>query len=442
MEDIEPLNPEEHSKELTRVLEGVVHYLDNHGVTGNPTDAPAFWLLDHLTNADEIVKEFISCWPDYDVTDLPNGDAHQMYYLAQLHQEYGDRPIDEVVREVGLLKQFRNAQMRNGQIRIDEGSNLHGLGFRGLLAIAPDAEVTRQAIKNVVRRYNSANSNIDNRIMTESALGLLEYDYESYREIVDSTTDRVAEDVQEYIESGVGEYLQSSDILLLAKNPTYTNPIIHSAVPLLYSRTEKNPDIYELGYYAEVGIAMLAAGHGPTESSFHANWRAELHEQRQRRRLPKFVSTQPTTAVENRRTEIKQQIEQMIEDTQESLYISTRGIGMLHHDLLDLLEDNPDVDFRVLTNRKRASGDRKKFKRAAMEELAKRTGTGVKQSKFLHARMVVSDEQRLLVSNADFTRDQLHDSFNAGIYTEHPKSVKQAVEMFETAWDSGKYLNP
>jgi hypothetical protein len=132
----------------------------------------------------------------------------------------------------------------------------------------------------------------------------------------------------------------------------------------------------------------------------------------------------------------------MIEDTQESLYLSTRGIGMLHHDLLDLLDRIPDLDFRIVTNRKRATGDRKRFKRAAMDELAKRTGTGVRQNELLHARMVVSDEQRLLVSNADLTRDQLHDSFNAGIYTEHPKTVNSATEMFTSMWESSKPFDP
>jgi hypothetical protein len=77
-----------------------------------------------------------------------------------------------------------------------------------------------------------------------------------------------------------------------------------------------------------------------------------------------------------------------------------------------------------------------------MDELAKRTGTGVRQNELLHARMVVSDEQRLLVSNADLTRDQLHDSFNAGIYTEHPKTVNSATEMFTSMWESSKPFDP
>ena len=361
-----------------------------------------------------------------------------MYYLARLHSKYGDQPIEEVVRDNGLLERFRDEQMRSGRIRIDRDLTHHGLGFRGLLAIAPDADVTRKAIKNVVTRYESGRNSVDDRVSSTSALGLLEYDYESYCDLIDSVTERSAEAIAKSINSDEKSYILSPDLLLVAKNPTYTNPHLRSAVSVLYGEHSRGKDLWDLGYHGEVGVTFLAAGCGPTTSTFHADWRAELREQRQRRRLPKFVSTQPATAVEDRRTEIKQLIEHMIEDTQESLYISTRGVGMLHHDLLDLLDRIPDLDFRIVTNRKRATGDRKRFKRAAMDELAKRTGTGVRQNELLHARMVVSDEQRLLVSNADLTRDQLHDSFNAGIYTEHPKTVNSATEMFTSMWESSK----
>jgi len=440
---IELNKPGECSNELKIIIDGIVSYIEKNGVSNDPTDAPAYWLLDRLTTADQIVKEFVSSWPDYDVSEAPNGGIHQMYYLPKLHREYGEQPISEVVREIGLIDQFRQSQMRSGVFQIDDGSRLHGLVFRGILAVAPETDVTRAAIQNVIRRYESGRNSVDERIMSESALGLLEHDYDKYQEIVDSVTNRVAEDLSKCVESSEGEYIQSSDLLLLAKNPTYTSSNIHSASSLLFAgRMREGSGIYELGYSSEVGIALLAAGHGPTKSSFHADWQAELQQQRQQNRLPKFVSTQPATAVDNRRTDIKQRIEYMIEDTEKSLYIATRGIGMLHHELLDLLEEKSDFDFRILTNRKRAGGDRKKFKRAAMNELAERTGTGVKQSELLHARMVISDEERLLVSNADFTRDQLHDSFNAGIYTEHQNAVKPAVEMFIEAWESGEYFDP
>ncbi|GAB3678943.1 hypothetical protein [Halopiger thermotolerans] len=442
-EDITFSARESCSDKLITTIEEIVKQIETDGVSTDPNDASAYWLLDRLTESGDIVEQFISNWETHDLSENPNGGNHRLYYLSELYDKYGEKPISEKVREVGLLEKFREEQLRTGRLRVD-GESHHGLAFRGLIAVAPDADITRDAISNIVRRYESDHSSIDDRIMAESALGLLEHDYRTYSSIVDAVTERVASKVRENIKEDGGEkYLMSTDILLLAKNPTHTNPDIQTAASLLFSHwMESDHTHFEPATGSEVGIALLAAGHGPSQTAYHADWQTKLREQRHKRHLPKFLSTQPATAVKNRQTTIKQQIQRMIEDTTESLYISTRGIGMFHHDILDLLDEYPELDFRVLTNRQRAGGDRKRFKRAAMDELAERTGTGVKQSELLHTRMMISDEKRLLVSNADIIRDQLHDSFNAGLYTEDPESVKKAVTMFNNAWESAEYMDP
>ena len=138
---IELNKPGECSNELKIIIDGIVSYVEKNGVSNDPTDAPAYWLLDRLTTADQIVKEFVSSWPDYDVSEAPNGGVHQMYSLPKLHREYGEQPISEVVREIGLIDQLRQSQIRSGVFQIDDGSRLHGLVFRGILAVAPETDV-------------------------------------------------------------------------------------------------------------------------------------------------------------------------------------------------------------------------------------------------------------------------------------------------------------
>ena len=76
MNNVEFRNPEEWSRELTKILQGILRYFEEHDVMSDPTDAPAYWLIDQLTDADEVIKEFVSRWPDHDITGAPNGGSH------------------------------------------------------------------------------------------------------------------------------------------------------------------------------------------------------------------------------------------------------------------------------------------------------------------------------------------------------------------------------
>lgn len=433
---------EELSPELITILQKILITIDEEGVTSDPNDASAYYLVDRLTDCGDIVKKFVENWQDHHFDDFLNGGNHRLYYLAKLHEKYGDEPISSVVREKGLLSKFRDAQMRNGRLRVAEDMH-HGLGFRGLIAIAPESEAARDAIGNIIHRYEpgKANRNVNDKVSYTSALGLLEYDFEQYQNIINAVSERSNSHLEKVADSENNwDSCSPAEVLLLEKNPLFDSRHSEEALSIQYENTIEESEVgFDLGYDSETGIALLATGHGPTTSAYLADWKTEIRGQQKKQQLPDFVSTQPTTAVENRRTTIKQRMERMINETDDSLYVSTRGIGMLHHDLLDLLEGEPNLDFRMLTNRKKARGDRKKFKRAAMNELVERTDGGVKESELLHARTVISDQKRLLVSNADFTRDQLYDSFNAGLYTEHPQSVNQAVAMFKTAWEDADY---
>ena len=62
------------------------------------------------------------------------------------------------------------------------------------------------------------------------------------------------------------------------------------------------------------------------------------------------------------------------------------------------------------------------------------TRGNVVQSELIHSRMVIIDEEELLVSSADLTRDQLYDEFNAGIWTSDKETVKKAIEFFDNVF--------
>lgn len=428
------------SRELRSIVRSIINRIATEGVRPNPNDASAYWLLDQVTECEEVIDKFLSTWTECDVSTIPNAGNGRLYYLSLLYKKYRTESISQVVKNLGIVDAFRDSQLKSGRIQIDD-STLHGLGFRGLISVAPNSDAAQEGIKSIEHRYERDYLPMDERIMATSALGLLEYRYEKFCDIIDSVTERVISDITPAVDwrTPIPDRL-----LLVQKHPEFgvSNPWdLISRIYSLRRNLEEWGDNLNIAAHAEAGIPMLFAGDGPMVSKTVADWETGLREQRKGQQSPAFLSTQPTTAVKDRKIEIKQQMEKMIRDTTDSLYICTRGIGILYHDILDLIEECGNLDFKLLTNRQRAKGDRKKFKRAAMDELAQLTGKGVKQSELLHTRMMISDEKRLLVSNADITRDQLYDSFNAGLYTEDPSSVSKAVKMFDTAWESGEYLN-
>jgi hypothetical protein len=48
---------------------------------------------------------------------------------------------------------------------------------------------------------------------------------------------------------------------------------------------------------------------------------------------------------------------------------------------------------------------------------------------------MIIDDQELIISSADLTRDGLYDEFNAGIYTNDEDTIKSSIEYFDNIWE-------
>lgn len=128
----------------------------------------------------------------------------------------------------------------------------------------------------------------------------------------------------------------------------------------------------------------------------------------------------------------------MIRSVSNTLRISTIRMDMLHEPIFDLVEKENDLDVKILTSTGKPSGARQKMKRAVMEEMVIRTKGGVKEHDLVHTRMIIADEDAVLVSSADLTRDQMHDEFNAGMYTTDKDTVLEAIAFFDNLWDEAE----
>jgi phosphatidylserine/phosphatidylglycerophosphate/cardiolipin synthase-like enzyme len=147
-----------------------------------------------------------------------------------------------------------------------------------------------------------------------------------------------------------------------------------------------------------------------------------------------FVHTSPdfhNSAYGAKVISIKDTVGAMLQRAQHSIRISTRQMDMFADDLIALKRRNPGLEITVLSRGPDGQGDRRKIAGVAHERMKE---AGIKlpiEKDVLHSRIVVIDEQEVLVSSADLDFTQMELEFNAGIWTSNPDVVAEAIGYFD-----------
>lgn len=130
-------------------------------------------------------------------------------------------------------------------------------------------------------------------------------------------------------------------------------------------------------------------------------------------------------------TSIKETIGDMLNRAEHAIRISTRQMDMFADVLMALKRRSPDIEITVLSRGpERTEGDRKKIAGRTFERMKE---AGIKmpvEKDILHSRLVVIDEKEVLVSSADLDFTQMEQEFNAGIWTNNPDVVAEAIRYF------------
>lgn len=131
-------------------------------------------------------------------------------------------------------------------------------------------------------------------------------------------------------------------------------------------------------------------------------------------------------------TSIKDTIAGMLQRAEYAIRISTRQMDMFTDDLIALKRRSPDIEITVLSRGPQgAEGDRRKLAGVAYERMKE---AGIKlpiEKDALHSRLVVIDGKEALVSSADLDFTQMDLEFNAGIWTNNPDAVTEAIRYFD-----------
>jgi phosphatidylserine/phosphatidylglycerophosphate/cardiolipin synthase-like enzyme len=134
--------------------------------------------------------------------------------------------------------------------------------------------------------------------------------------------------------------------------------------------------------------------------------------------------------------EIYEQISRMLKEAKKIIRISSPFIDVFYDEIANLLDEKPGLVIKIIARPKSdIAGPREKIAKNAIEQLNKSTGGNVVTSKLVHSRLIIIDEDEMLVSSADLTRDSLFDEFNSGIWTRDKEAIGEATEFFDNLYE-------
>jgi phosphatidylserine/phosphatidylglycerophosphate/cardiolipin synthase-like enzyme len=184
----------------------------------------------------------------------------------------------------------------------------------------------------------------------------------------------------------------------------------------------------------DICIALVEVGEGPKISQALSNWKNKLLEQKYARDLPAFLHTSPLYEGKLHIKQIHDKIVEMLERATKEVLVASLYIDMLYEELINLASRG--ISIRIIARPARdVKGLRDRIGKNVVELLQIATKGNLRTSEVSHTRMIIVDAREVLVSTVDLTRDQLYDEFNAGIWTQNPKTVEDAVTFFENLWN-------
>ena len=147
--------------------------------------------------------------------------------------------------------------------------------------------------------------------------------------------------------------------------------------------------------------------------------------------IPEEVMTDAVTTSPPVDRSLLDEVTRLIGETKSRLMVVTPYIDM---EVMNQIQKKVDegVEVYVVTRpRKDFGGDRAK---AAFDYLRRTVKSNHASNSQVHARFVVSDYDKVLVSSADLSHDSLIAQYNAGLVCSEPSIVRKMVDYFSLIW--------
>jgi hypothetical protein len=438
LENIERFWEEEKREEFLRRLK--VEYLCG--------DALWFYVLSKVNSP--LVTDFLEAaksgefWRDEKMPEGFDGNLFEepflLWYLLKL--ELNENEYFKNALEVYIKK----PQTREGKISTGDDMDLnHPRALRVLVTAEPDSDATTLAVRYFLGNLDEFKSDL--RAIAIGVLALCELDYFKFKETIEDLGNFLKSEQKDAGYWGEIRHWKKGTISL----PIVETSVITEALSKVFGQKDESvikavewlkKHRKEDGRWGSVDdtayacLALMSVGEGPKVPLDEIEWNERLTKQALERIKPTFVQTSPNLGV----TEIKKQIQRMLNNANERIWICSRFITEFWTDIITLKREKPHLDVRIVThpitgqNRARYEGDGKKFVVPAFDALQRLLEKNFKTQPLLHARLYIIDNEAL-ISSADITAEQLEKEFNAGIWTRDKATVEAAVKFFENIWN-------
>lgn len=362
----------------------------------------------------------------------------------------GEIYIANFLYEMGLSENkyfMRNYDCIKREQTVDGclGNSDDHVGFLRLaIALDPDKDYTQKALEYSIMDHEYYNYDIFE--LCNFGLALTELNYAKFRDILDYIINRVEGEQTDkgywltYDVNTYGYKYTYFAIKLMSRLTGINNNSIKNAIDFLIESQNtdgswgKKIRINESTSFAILSLLSIMP---PMDICLEQYAFEKIKtEQRIISSLPYFVHTSPIYNNNLHVKEIYDLIHDLLKNAKYNIKIISPYIDMYYEDIINIASENPSLVIKIITRpSKDIKGMRERIARNVLKLLEIATKGNLKTLDTIHSRLIIIDEDELLVSSADITRDSLVDEFNAGIYTKDKDSIKKSIDYFENIWD-------
>ena len=395
-------------------------------------DVESIYILMKINS--NIVNDFLSIatksifWVDANDSDWIFEDPHLLLFLKELGLENHEDFLE-------IINNFIKEQTVEGFINSNEAP--HSGFLRVLVAVKPASEALINAVNYWLKNWKTF---FRSESLSIGILALTELNYFKYLYTIQEQIDFLKN-----LQSKDGSWFDSIketsyDIWAISRVNGVQDPTAQKGLKWLKEKQLKNGSWNNrLTETTHALLGLLVMGEGPKESIELVNFQFNLLNQKLKDQKAILIHTSPLYKGISHINEIYKKISQMFANAQKEIRITTPYIDMFYDEIINLIKRNPNLIVKIIVRPfKDIKGERKRIAKNAIEQLKITTRGNLLQSELVHSRLIIIDDNEVLVSSADLTRAQLFDEYNVGIWTSDKEIVKKAIDFFNNLFQFEK----
>lgn len=429
----------------------------------NPADFLAIFALGFLDN--QIIQDFKKCaekdefWDD-DLLDVYYPGSSDEFYFWNFLYEMG---FSSNGNFLDYFNYFKNETTEKGKMWNDED---HVCFLRLAIALEPQSPITNKVLK-----YSLQNNHHQLDVFESSIfiLALTELDFYKYKETIEEGIRFIKNKQNEdgswgemdgwnnyrdtyfatraicRVNGNNDEHLRKG-IDFISKNQQpdgswghfvtkkQTNTVLNTNLEKEFKQSVYHPDT---GMTSFALLSLLTVSPPISLSNEEYMFKDILIKQKMNLQKPYFVHTSPIYDEKKFVKEIYNKNREILNNAKETIRIISPYIDMLYEDIIDLKNNNPSLNIKIITRPKKDAnkGLRERIAKNVLDLLEIGTKGNLKTLEVIHSRLIIIDEKELIISSADLTREGLYDEFNAGIYTRDEETIRNCIHYFENIWE-------